>query len=140
MLRRCDGRRALAAAVVGRYRQAPWRWRPIRQYQFAQTHRDRIEVRLQTARPLSDDEARGVVDWAQAKFGNAFRIELGLSSGAVAYGVGKFEDSYPCCDHVRAGRRGTALGLVDLGVGQERPVRHQRAGGGDIDHSLAIGA
>ena len=65
---------------------------PIRQYQFAQTHRDRIEVRLQTARPLSDDEARGVVDWAQAKFGNAFRIELAFPAELPRTASGKFED------------------------------------------------
>jgi phenylacetate-CoA ligase len=65
---------------------------PIRQYQFAQTHRDRIEVRLQTARPLTDDEARGVVDWAQAKFGDAFRIELAFPAELARTASGKFED------------------------------------------------
>jgi phenylacetate-CoA ligase len=65
---------------------------PIRQYQFAQTHRDRIEVRLQTARSLTDDEARDVVDWAQAKFGAAFRIELAFPAGLARTASGKFED------------------------------------------------
>lgn len=65
---------------------------PIRQYQFAQTHRDRIEVRLQAARPFTDDEARGVVDWARAKFGDAFRIELAFPAELTRTASGKFED------------------------------------------------
>ena len=65
---------------------------PIRQYQFAQTHRDRIEVRLQAARPLTEEEARGVVDWAQAKFGDAFRIDLAFPAALGRTASGKFED------------------------------------------------
>jgi phenylacetate-CoA ligase len=65
---------------------------PIRQYQFAQTHNDCIEVRLQTARPLTEDEARVVVDWAHAKFGDPFRIELAFPAELARTASGKFED------------------------------------------------
>ena len=65
---------------------------PIRQYQFAQTHRDRIEVRLQTARALTDQEARGVVGWVRAKFGEAFHIELAFPAELTRTAAGKFED------------------------------------------------
>jgi phenylacetate-CoA ligase len=65
---------------------------PIRQYQFAQTHRDRIEVRLRVGRPLTDDEARVIVDWAHAKFGGAFRIELTFPAELSRTASGKFED------------------------------------------------
>jgi phenylacetate-CoA ligase len=65
---------------------------PISQYQFAQTHRDRIEVRLQTQRPLTPDEARDVVGWAQAKLGAAFRIELSFPAELPRTASGKFED------------------------------------------------
>ncbi|MPZ30885.1 MAG: AMP-binding protein [Rhodospirillales bacterium] len=65
---------------------------PIRQYQFAQTHPDRIEVRLQAARTLTDGEVRGIVDWAQAKFGQGFRIDLAFPAELLRTASGKFED------------------------------------------------
>jgi len=65
---------------------------PIRQYQFAQTHLDRIEVRLQTERTLTDGEALGVVDWARAKFGEEFRIDLAFPAELSRTTSGKFED------------------------------------------------
>jgi phenylacetate-CoA ligase len=65
---------------------------PIRQYQFAQTHPDRIEVRLQVARPLTDEEALGVVEWGRAKFGRAFRIDLAFPAELSRTTSGKFED------------------------------------------------
>ena len=65
---------------------------PIRHYQFAQTHLDRLEVRLQTTRPLDDGEARRVVEWAHAKFGSGFRIELTYPTTLALSAAGKFED------------------------------------------------
>ena len=65
---------------------------PIRQYQFAQTHLDRIEVRLQAMRTLTDEEALGVVDWGRAKFGRGFRIDLAFTSELSRATSGKFED------------------------------------------------
>ena len=65
---------------------------PINQYQFAQTQRDRIEVRLQTARPLTEDEERRIVGWAQEKFGRTFQIALVYSSDLARTVSGKFED------------------------------------------------
>ena len=65
---------------------------PIRQYQFAQTHPDRIEVRLQATRTLTDEEALGVVDWGRAKFGQGFRIDLAFPSELSRTTSGKFED------------------------------------------------
>lgn len=65
---------------------------PIRQYQFAQTHADRIEVRLQAQRALSDEEARDVVDWARARFGQEFRIDLAFPAELSRTASGKFED------------------------------------------------
>lgn len=65
---------------------------PIRRYQFAQTHLDRIEVRLLTARALTHDEAQGVVDWARIKWGSAFRIELAYPTEMTRTASGKFED------------------------------------------------
>ena len=65
---------------------------PIRQYQFAQTHPDRIEVRLQAERTLTGEEARGVVDWARAKFGHGFRIDLTFPAELSRTTPGKFED------------------------------------------------
>ena len=84
------GRSFAAAARPG----DGWQYhaKSIRQYQFAQTHRDRIEVRLQSARPLTDHEARAVIDWAQAKFGDAFRIVLAFPADLPRTASGKFED------------------------------------------------
>lgn len=65
---------------------------PIRQYQFAQTHLDRIEVRLQTARALTPEEQRGIVGWARAKFGEEFRIDLAFPAELSRTTSGKFED------------------------------------------------
>ena len=65
---------------------------PIRQYQFAQTHPDRIEVRLQAWRVLTDEEARAVIDWARAKFGQGFRIDLAFPAELSRTTSGKFED------------------------------------------------
>lgn len=65
---------------------------PIRHYQFAQTHLDRLEVRLQTTRPLDDGETRRVVAWAHAKFGAALRIELAYPATLERSAAGKFED------------------------------------------------
>jgi phenylacetate-CoA ligase len=65
---------------------------PIRQYQFAQTHPDRIEVRLQATRALTDEEALGVVDWGRAKFGQGFRIDLAFPAELSRTTSGKFED------------------------------------------------
>jgi phenylacetate-CoA ligase len=65
---------------------------PIRQYQFAQTHPDRIEVRLQAARTLTDEEAQGVVAWARARFGQEFRIDLAFPPELSRWASGKFED------------------------------------------------
>lgn len=65
---------------------------PIRQYQFAQTHPDRIEVRLQTPRPVTDEEARGIVGWAEARFGREFRYDLAFPAELSRTTSGKFED------------------------------------------------
>lgn len=65
---------------------------PIRQYQFAQTHPDRIEVRLLTARTLTDQEARGVVGWARTKFGGEFRVDLAFPAELSRTASGKFEE------------------------------------------------
>jgi phenylacetate-coenzyme A ligase PaaK-like adenylate-forming protein len=65
---------------------------PIRHYQFVQTHLDRLEVRLESARPLHDQEARRVIEWAHAKFGNALRIELVYPATLPRSAAGKFED------------------------------------------------
>lgn len=65
---------------------------PIRQYQFVQTHRDRIEVRLQTTRSLTDDEARAIVERVRDKFGDGFRIELAFPAELARTAAGKFED------------------------------------------------
>jgi phenylacetate-CoA ligase len=65
---------------------------PIRQYQFAQTHPDRVEVRLQATRALTDEEALGVADWARAKFGQGFRIDLAFPTELSRTTSGKFED------------------------------------------------
>ena len=65
---------------------------PIQHYQFAQTHPDRIEVRLQTARTLTDEETRAVVAWAAAKFGQEFRIDLACPAELSRTASGKFED------------------------------------------------
>ncbi len=70
---------------------------PIRHYQFVQTHLDRLEVRLETARPLDDGEARQVIEWARAKFdggklGIGLRIELTFPGTLARTAAGKFED------------------------------------------------
>ena len=65
---------------------------PIRQYQFAQTHLDRIEVRLQTERQLTDGEVLGVVGWARAKFGREFRVDVAFPAELSRTQSGKFED------------------------------------------------
>jgi phenylacetate-CoA ligase len=65
---------------------------PIRHYQFAQTARDRIEVRLQTVRPLADEEALRVTAWARAKFGGTFQIDLSYPVELARTAAGKFED------------------------------------------------
>jgi phenylacetate-CoA ligase len=65
---------------------------PIRQYQFAQPHLDRIELRLPTARALTDEEKRSVTAWARAKFGEEFRIDLAFPVELSRTTSGKFED------------------------------------------------
>jgi len=65
---------------------------PIRRYQFAQTHHDRIEVRLQTVRLLTGEEERGIVAWAQAKFGATFTIDLAFPANLAITEAGKFDD------------------------------------------------
>lgn len=65
---------------------------PIRQYQFVQTHRDRIELRLQTARSLTDGEARAIVEQVRNKFGDGFRVELAFPKELARTAAGKFED------------------------------------------------
>lgn len=65
---------------------------PIRQYQVAQTHRDRLELRLGVARPLDDAEAQAVIAWARGKFGEAFRVELAFPDALERTAAGKFED------------------------------------------------
>ncbi|MGD9881178.1 MAG: phenylacetate--CoA ligase family protein [Reyranella sp.] len=65
---------------------------PIRRYQFVQTHLDRLEVRLETARQLDDDEARQVIEWTRAKFGAGLRIELTFPDVLAPTAAGKFED------------------------------------------------
>lgn len=65
---------------------------PIRHYQFAQTAPDRIELRLVVARPLGGDEAARVGDWARAKFGAAFGIDLAFPAELGRTAAGKFED------------------------------------------------
>jgi phenylacetate-CoA ligase len=90
MLRTAEGERwpLLSSDDIGRLLALA----PIRQYQFAQTHRDRIEVRLQAARTLTDEEAQGVVAWARAKFGQEFRIDLAFPAELSRSASGKFED------------------------------------------------
>jgi phenylacetate-CoA ligase len=65
---------------------------PIRQYQFAQTQLDRIEVRLKAWRPLTDQEKHGVAAWARAKFGQEFRIDFAFPAELSRTTSGKFED------------------------------------------------
>lgn len=90
MLRTAEGERwpLLSSDDIGRLLALA----PIRQYQFAQTHPDRIEVRLQAARPLTNEEAQGVVAWARAKFGQEFRIDLAFPAELSRSASGKFED------------------------------------------------
>lgn len=90
MLRTAEGERwpLLSSDDIGRLLALA----PIRQYQFAQTHADRIEVRLQAARALTEGEKRGVVDWARAKFGEGFRIDLAFPAELLRTTSGKFED------------------------------------------------
>ena len=65
---------------------------PIRHCQFAQTAADRIELRLQTARPLSEDETSRVLDWARGKFGAGFHFDLAFPPELARSAAGKFED------------------------------------------------
>lgn len=90
MLRTAEGERwpLLSSDDIGRLLALA----PIRQYQFAQTHADRIEVRLQAARALTEGEKRGVVDWARAKFGEGFRIDLAFPAELSRTTSGKLED------------------------------------------------
>ncbi len=90
MLRTAEGERwpLLSSDDIGRLLAVA----PIRQYQFVQTRLDRLEVRLQTARPLTDEEGRGVVAWAQTKFGGEFRIDLAFPAELSRTASGKFED------------------------------------------------
>lgn len=90
MLRTAEGERwpLLSSDDIGRLLALA----PIRQYQFAQTHLDRIEVRLQVERTLTDAEKRGVAGWARAKFGQEFRIDLAFPAELSRTTSGKFED------------------------------------------------
>src|SRR5262249_20016339 len=65
---------------------------PIRHYQFVQTHLDRLQGRLESAPPLVDREAQAVLEWSQAKFGNALRIELVYPATLPRTAAGKLED------------------------------------------------
>ncbi|MBL6612903.1 MAG: hypothetical protein ISP45_02710 [Reyranella sp.] len=46
----------------------------------------------QEGNPPPTLEARGVVDWARAKFGEAFHIELAFPVELTRTAAGKFED------------------------------------------------
>jgi phenylacetate-CoA ligase len=65
---------------------------PIHHYQFAQIAPDRIELRLQTARPLAEIEIAHVLDWARRKFGEGFRFDLAFPPEIGRGAAGKFED------------------------------------------------
>lgn len=65
---------------------------PIRHYQVAQTALERIELRLQTARPLTEAEINQVLDWARAKFGPGFHFDLAFPAELGRSAAGKFED------------------------------------------------
>lgn len=66
---------------------------PILQYQCIQTHAERIEVRLVTARPLAADEERLVADRMLAALGHPFRLEFRYFDDRLPLPPsGKFED------------------------------------------------
>jgi len=65
---------------------------PIRQYQFAQVETDLLEVRLATARDLSEDEEAAVGNWTTIKFGADFRICFVYADELKRTKAGKFQD------------------------------------------------
>lgn len=65
---------------------------PIRHYQVAQVALDRLELRLQAARPLDDAEITRVRDWARGKFGHEFHIDVAFPPALERSASGKFED------------------------------------------------
>lgn len=65
---------------------------PIRNYQFAQTAPDRIELRLAARRPLAEVEIAHVLDWARRKFGDGFHFDLAFPPELGRSAAGKFEE------------------------------------------------
>lgn len=89
MLHFPDGRRVWPTfGVVGFARLAP-----IRQWRIVQTAIDHLEFHLTTARPLTGEEERALVEHVLSRLGHPFRVTIvprpeGIPSGAN----GKYED------------------------------------------------
>lgn len=65
---------------------------PVKQFQFIQTTREAIELRLVTDRPLTPDEEAGVCAQAYSVLGHPFALELKFFEGKIPAGAnGKFE-------------------------------------------------
>lgn len=66
---------------------------PIRQFQYVQTEREKIEVRLVTERPLTPEEERLIVERSQRTLGHPFHLEFRYFEDRLpASPSGKFED------------------------------------------------
>ncbi len=65
---------------------------PIRQYQFAQTARGTVELRLATARPLATEEEEALRAWARDKFGHPFDVPITYHEDIPRSAAGKFQD------------------------------------------------
>lgn len=65
---------------------------PVRRYQFVQTGRTRIELRLAVARPLGTDEVSALTRWVQRKLGYPFEVGLTIVDEIPLSAAGKFMD------------------------------------------------
>ena len=66
---------------------------PIRQYQFVQTGRQNIEVRLAVERPLAAEEEAALASHIQKALGHPFALNFVYFDGAIPAGAGgKFEE------------------------------------------------
>ncbi|MEE8270321.1 MAG: AMP-binding protein, partial [Alphaproteobacteria bacterium] len=65
---------------------------PIRQYQFAQTARDVVELRLAVARPLTTAEEDALRGWVRDKFGHPFEVPIRYHAEIPRTAAGKYQD------------------------------------------------